>query len=190
MFDVPASKNINSKFVYCLLILFATFVEHKNINLKKFNWIILFFVLAGLFSSCLKNEVCTPAVIELKAGIYTFSESTGIIDTIATAIDIDTLYGITVKDDYLLGNTPQTEEISFPLNDMGLESSFVLGIGEEKDTLRFFYEKHLQFSSIKCGVFYTYTLTDFDYTTHILKDIILNNPEIDAFSTENIQLVF
>lgn len=147
-------------------------------------------MILGIFSSCLKNEVCTPAVIELKAGIYTFSESAGIMDTIAFAIDIDTLYGITVKDDYLLQDATQNKEISFPLNDMGNESSFVLSIGEEKDTLHFYYEKHLQFNSVKCGVFYTYTLTDFVYTTHILKVIVLTNPEIDAFSTENIQLVF
>lgn len=134
--------------------------------------------------------MCTPVEIRLKAGIYTFSETGGITDTIASKMDIDSIYGITVKDDNLLQNVLQADSIYFPLNDAGNESSFVLCLNESKDTIHFYYEKHLQFISVKCGVYYTYTITNIDYSTHILKDLIIKKPEIDAFSTENIQLVF
>ncbi|MCD6178810.1 MAG: hypothetical protein J7K39_02795 [Bacteroidales bacterium] len=158
--------------------------------MKKISWLISLIVFLGVFSSCLKNEICSPVAIELQAGIYTYAETDGIVDTVATKIDIDSIFGISNENNNLLINTSDTELISFPLNDSINKSSFVLNFGLIKDTIHFTYDKHLLFRSVKCGVSYTYTITNIDYTTNFLQDIILSNPEIDVISTENIQLVF
>lgn len=144
----------------------------------------------GIFSSCLKNEICSPVVIELQAGIYTFEETDGIIDTIPSKLDLITLRGLSIEDDYLLFDATDIDVLSLPLNNSTNESSFILSIGETKDTIRFTYEKYLLFNSVKCGVAYTYTITGINYSTNLLQDIILTKPEIDVISAENIQLVF
>lgn len=158
--------------------------------MKKISWLLLLFILLGIFSSCLKNEICSPVVIELQAGIYTFEETDGIIDTIPSKLDLITLTGLSMEDDYLLFDATDIDVLSLPLNNSTNESSFILSIGETKDTIRFTYEKYLLFNSIKCGVAYTYTITGIDYSTNLLQDIILTKPEIDVISAENIQLVF
>jgi hypothetical protein len=150
----------------------------------------LLFILLGIFSSCLKNEICSPVVIELQAGIYTFEETDGIIDTIPSKLDLITLTGLSMEDDYLLLEATDIDVFSLPLNNSINESSFILSIGDTKDTIRFTYDKHLLFNSVKCGVAYTYTITDIDYTTNLLQNIVLTKPEIDVISAENIQLVF
>jgi hypothetical protein len=147
-------------------------------------------VVLGFSSSCLKNEICSPYIIDLQAGIYNFSESDGIIDTIPSKIDLDTLYGITLEDNYLLLNSTDTETLNFPLNDASTECSFILSFGHTKDTIHFIYEKHLLFNSVKCGVSYTYSIINIAYSTNLLQEIILINSEIDVNSAENIQLVF
>jgi hypothetical protein len=158
--------------------------------LKKITWLILSFLLLGIFSSCLKNEICSPVVIELQAGIYAFTESDGIMDTVPTTINIDTLSGLFMEDNYLLLDETGVDLLSLPLNDSINESSFILSFGEIKDTIHFTYNKELLFNSVKCGISYTYTITNFDFSTNLLQDIILIKPEIDVISTENIQLVF
>lgn len=159
--------------------------------MKKITWFILSFLLLGIFSSCLKNEICSPVTIELQAGIYTFEEENGsIIDTVASQIDIDSIFGLSNENNNLLINESNVNLISFPLNDSLNKSSFVLSTGNTADTIHFSYEKHVLFNSVKCGVSYTYTITKIDFSTNLLQDIILINPEIDVISTENIQLVF
>lgn len=158
--------------------------------MKKISWLLLLFILLEIFSSCLKNEICSPVIIELQAGIYTLEEMDGIIDTIPSKLDLITLTGLSIEDDYLLFDATDIDVLSLPLNNSTNESSFILSIGETKDTIRFTYEKYLLFNSIKCGVAYTYTITGIDYSTNLLQDIILTKPEIDVISAENIQLVF
>jgi len=157
--------------------------------LKKINWIILFLAL-GISSSCLKNEICSPSNIELKAGIYTLLETDGIVDTIPLKIDLDSIYGLILEDKNWLINESQIDEINFPLNDASNETGFVLSIGGIKDTIQFAYEKHLLFNSVKCGTSYTYTINNITNSSNFLKNIILINSEINVLSTENIQLVF
>jgi len=158
--------------------------------LKKIYHIIFFLTLIAIFSSCLKNEICSPLNIELKAGIYTIPESEGVFDTIPKEMDFDSIYALSMEDENLLLNASQINEISFPLNNLSNESSFVLCSGETKDTISFIYEKHLLFNSVKCGFTYTYTITDLKFSTHLLQNIILTNPEIDVISAENILLVY
>ncbi len=158
--------------------------------MKRITWLILSFLLLGIFSSCLKNEICSPVVIELQAGIYTLEEVDGLINTIPATINIDTLNGLLMEDNYLLLNETGIDLLSLPLNDSINESSFVFSFGNTKDTIHFTYDKQILFNSVKCGVSYTYTITNIDFSTNLLQDIILINPEIDVISTENIQLVY
>lgn len=138
----------------------------------------------------MKNEICSPIIVGLQAGIYTFEESDGVVDTIAFKIDLDSAYSITREDHNLELEKVQIENISFPLNDATNESSFVISIGGTKDTVRFIYEKELHFISVKCGVYYTYIITSIEHSTNYLQDIILINSQIDVVSKENIKLVF
>lgn len=139
----------------------------------------------------MKNEICSPVDIELQAGIYSITETNGIYDTVALKIDVDSIYALNMDEDQnLLLNASQIIEISFPLDNTSNETSYVLNREGIKDTIHFFYEKHLLFNSVKCGVAYTYMITDFKFSTHLLKNIILTNPEIDVLSAENILLVY
>lgn len=138
----------------------------------------------------MKNEICSPVIIDLKAGIYTIDESNITFDTVPLKIDLDSVYALTMEGHNLLINTVQIENISFPLNDGTNESSFVLSIGEVKDTISFSYEKELHFISAKCGVYYTYSIINIEHSTHYLKGIVLINPKINVVSAENIHLVF
>ena len=158
--------------------------------MRRITWLILSILLLGIFSSCLKNEICSPVVIELQAGIYTFEEVDGLIDTVPATINIDTLSGLFMEDNYLLSDETGIDLLSLPLNDSINESSFIFSFGETKDTIHFTYDKELLFNSVKCGISYTYTITKIDFSSNLLQDIILINPEIDVISTENIQLVF
>lgn len=165
-------------------------LKSKKIKLKRITWLILSFLVLGVFSSCLKNEICSPVLIELQAGIYTFEEKDGLIDTIPASINIDTLSGLFMGGNYLLLDEKDIELLSLPLNNSINESSYIFSFGEIKDTIHFTYDKQVLFNSVKCGVSYTYTITNIDFSTNLLQDIILINPEIDVISTENIQLVF
>ncbi len=138
----------------------------------------------------MKNEICSPVDIQLRAGIYTSDDTNISVDLLTTKIDIDSIYALTMEDNNLYLNASQIDKISFPLNDATNESSFVLCKGTTKDTISFIYDKHLIFNSIKCGVYNTYTITDIVYTTNFLQEIILTKPEINEVSAENIQLVF
>lgn len=158
--------------------------------MKKISWLLLSLITLGISSSCLKNEICSPYTIELNAGLYTLSESDGVIDTISYIMDIDSIYALNINDENLYKNELQIEQLNFPLNNATNESGFVLSIGGVADTITFSYEKHLLFYSVKCGVTNTYTITNFHYSTNFLKDIVLINPEIDVISTENIQFIF
>lgn len=146
----------------------------------------------GIASSCLKNEICSPYTIELNAVIYTLSENEndGLFDTIPYAIDVDSVYSQNWDNANLYINEVEIEELNFPLDNSSNQSSFVLSIAGVKDTVTFSYEKHLLFNSVKCGVTNTYTITDFHFSTHSLKNLVLINPEIDVISTENIQFIF
>lgn len=146
----------------------------------------------GIASSCLKNEICSPSAIELNAVIYTLSENEndGLFDTIPYAIDVDSVYSQNWDNANLYINEVEIEELNFPLDNSSNQSSFVLSIAGVKDTVTFSYEKHLLFNSVKCGVTNTYTITDFHFSTHSLKNLVLINPEIDVISTENIQFIF
>lgn len=165
-------------------------LKSKKIKLKRITWLILSFLVLGVFSSCLKNEICSPVLIELQAGIYTFEEKDDLIDTIPASINIDTLSGLFMGGNYLLLDEKDIELLSLPLNNSINESSYIFSFGEIKDTIHFTYDKQVLFNSVKCGVSYTYTITNIDFSTNLLQDIILINPEIDVISTENIQLVF
>lgn len=165
-------------------------LKSKKIKLKRITWLILSFLVLGVFSSCLKNEICSPVLIELQAGIYTFEEKDDLIDTIPASINIDTLSGLFMGGNYLLLDEKDIELLSLPLNNSINESSYIFSFGEIKDTIHFTYDKQVFFNSVKCGVSYTYTITNIDFSTNLLQDIILINPEIDVISTENIQLVF
>lgn len=165
-------------------------LKSKKIKLKRITWLILSFLVLGVFSSCLKNEICSPVLIELQAGIYTFEEKDDLIDTLPASINIDTLSGLFMGGNYLLLDEKDIELLSLPLNNSINESSYIFSFGEIKDTIHFTYDKQVLFNSVKCGVSYTYTITNIDFSTNLLQDIILINPEIDVISTENIQLVF
>ena len=165
-------------------------LKSKNITLKNLSHIVLLFVLAGLFSACLKNEICSPVAIELQAGIYTISETDGVFDTVPAIMDIDTLRALSMPESYLLLDATAIEVINLPFNNATNLSRFILSVGDSKDTIDFTYDKELLFNSVKCGVSYSYTITNYYFTTNLIQDIILINPEIDVISAENIQLVF
>jgi len=165
-------------------------LKSKKIKLKRITWLILSFLILGVFSSCLKNEICSPLAIELQAGIYTLEEVNDALDTVPATINIDTLSGLLVEDNYLVLDETDIDLLSLPLNDSSNESSFVFSFGNLKDTIHFTYDKQILFNSVKCGISYTYTITSIDFSRNVLLDIILINPEIDVISTENIQLVF
>ena len=129
-------------------------------------------------------------LIELQAGIYTLEEVNDALDTVPATINIDTLSGLLVEDNYLVLDETDIDLLSLPLNNSSNESSFVFSFGNLKDTIHFTYDKQILFNSVKCGISYTYTITSIDFSRNVLLDIILINPEIDVISTENIQLVF
>lgn len=143
-----------------------------------------------IFSSCLKNEICSSINIRLEAGIYNKDSNNLITGLVATKIDVDTIYAISMENNHLLLNAKQIDKIKFPLNNDTNESSFVLSFGNIKDTLHIFYDKQLYFNSIKCGVYYNYTITKIDFSTNLLQEVILTKPEINVVSAQNIQLVF
>ena len=126
----------------------------------------------------------------MQAGIYTGSVLTEPIVLSASKIDIDTLYALTQKDNNLLLKAVQVGEIALPLNNASNESSFVISMGESKDTIRVLYDKQLLFKSVKCGVTYTYIITKIEHSNNLLQKIIISNSSIDVISKENIQLVF
>jgi len=158
--------------------------------LKRLIWIIFIVLGIGIFSSCLKNEICNPVDIELKAGIYSVTEVDSVMDTLTSKIDIDTLSAIGMENEYLLLAASSISEISFPLDNANNQSQFIISRGIQKDTLNFTYDKHLLFNTVKCGVAYTYTIQSIQFSTHFIKDIRLINSEINAQSTENIRLVY
>lgn len=158
--------------------------------MKHFIWIIFIVLGIGIFSSCLKNEICSPVDIELKVGIYSVTEVDSVMDTLATTIDIDTLSAIGMDNEYLLLGANSQSKISFPLDNSNNQSQFVITHGNQKDTLSFTYDKHLLFNTVKCGVAYTYSIQSIQFSTHFIKDIRLLNSEINAQSTENIRLVY
>ncbi|MBN1649854.1 MAG: hypothetical protein JW857_00920 [Bacteroidales bacterium] len=162
--------------------------------MKKIKLILFFIALFGIFSACMKNELCTPVQVELKAGIYTLPDTEGNIEPKLTKMDLDSVYGLTMESQNLLFNAKQINEINFPLNDASNESSFVLkfkGLNDTiQDTIHFFYEKEMHFISVKCGVYYSYQISSIESTHHQLKSIILTNPKIDVVSVENILLVY
>ncbi|HAG17302.1 MAG TPA: hypothetical protein DCG69_12390 [Bacteroidales bacterium] len=152
---------------------------------------LLFLVLLfAIFSSCLKNEICVPLDIRVKANIYTIETVNQDQFLLTHKLDIDTLYAIGIAEKFIVLNESELSEFYLPLDNAHDQSSFVLNVGGLKDTIRIEYNKELLLNSIKCGVYYRYSITNLSYTTHLLKEIRILNPEIDVVSTENIQVVY
>ncbi|MBN2236641.1 MAG: hypothetical protein JW729_03725 [Bacteroidales bacterium] len=169
---------------------FTTFVQLKKINLKDLVKISFLLVLLGFFSACLKNEICSPVLIEPVAGIYTVTENNGLYDTVLTMKNIDSLYSLSYSSENILYQKDQINSFNLPLNNVENQSGFVLSIDGIKDTIYLNYEKALFFYSVKCGATYTYTITNISYTTNSIKEILLINPAVNVVTAENIQLVF
>jgi len=159
-------------------------------KLKKLNLTIILLLGFGILSSCLKNEICSPLLAEPQAEFFTLQENAGIIDTIPASINFDSIYGLTLENQNLIKDALGLNTISFPLNPAEIETAFVVCAAGKKDTIRFFYEKQLLFQSVKCGVYYTYTITDIHFSTNLLKGLTLIKPEVDVNSTENIQMFY
>lgn len=169
---------------------FTTFVQLKKIKLKDTIKISFLFLLIVFFSACLKNEICSPVLVEPVAGIYTVTENNGLYDTVLTKKNIDSLYSLSYTSENILYKEELINTFNLPLNNFENQSGFVLSIDGIKDTIYLNYEKALFFYSVKCGATYTYTLIDISYTTNSIKEILLINPAVNVVSAENIQLVF
>lgn len=138
----------------------------------------------------MKNEICSPVYNELEAGIYLSQENDGTITYVSSKINIDSIYAVTQDSNTLMTATSNVSLIDFPLNDALNECTYVISSGSIKDTLILSYDKQLLFSSVKCGVYYDYTITKIQYTSYLLKEVFITNDKINVLSDENIQLVY
>jgi len=153
------------------------------------NKLLLFSVIL-VFSSCLKNEICSPVDIQVEAGVFNKTSSPINNGLITAKIDLDSIYAIELQSKNVVKNALQIDKIRFPLNNESNQTTFVFTKGSLKDTLYINYDKQLFFSSIKCGVYYSYSLKSIEYTTNFFKEVLLIKPEVNAISVQNIQLVF
>lgn len=160
----------------------------KQKILKTFKHILFLLIVIGLFSSCLKNEICNPATVELNAGIYSYRTENDETVLASSTITIDSIYAIGLDKNILLNTT--TGAFSLPFDNASDKSSYVIAKGNTKDTIQIEYDKQLVFYSVKCGTYYTYTVTRIEYTHHLIQEIILNQAEVNAVATENIQVVY
>lgn len=158
--------------------------------MKKIQQLIIVLILIGISAACMKNEICSPVYNELDAGIYISKENDGTITYVSSTIAIDSIYAITQENNVLMSTTSKLSQIDFPLNDALNKCTYVISSGSTKDTLTISYDKQLLFSSIKCGVYYAYTINKIEYTSYRLKEVFISNEKINVLSNENIQLVY
>lgn len=114
------------------------------------------------------------------------------------SIDSITIYGIDQKNDSLIVDSARSlSSVSLPFRNNDSITQFVLQYNyawnrdrKSNDTLTFAYRPYVFFASIDCGVMFNYTLTEHQYTRHILDSVVVVTPEITNQNTENIKLVF
>lgn len=181
---------------------------HKSI----FKIIAFMSVVLAFFSSCNESDCPLGSANELKFRFLSVADTTVMsIDTVTvTAIGTDSiLVNKEINASYItlpLNSTENETTYTFHftvLNEQTVDEPFVDEEGVEhpagstvlvpetySDMVRVRYVSEKQFTSMDCGLIYTYTLTDGEYTQNIIKGMAVANLEIKESNEDNIFLFF
>lgn len=149
------------------------------------HYLLIFILIVPLLIgvSCSDTESCrTETDIAMKALFYDQeSGKSSVIDSI-------TVYGLG-KDSLLYNNAKNAGNISLPLNNSGNSSVFVIHFNDEVyDTINVQHTNTDYFISYACGFVVTHNIDTVLTTNHFIKEIKINNHDVNLADAQHIQI--
>lgn len=142
---------------------------------------IVFFTVV-LLTSCAQSESCRENKnVTLNAAFFNLENKNSL------TIDSLTVYGL--EQDSLLYNVNKNiKSIKLPLNKKTEQSTFVLHLNNEQDTIWVFYTNQNYFISYECGAVITHKMDTVIATNHFISSIKILNHDINTTDVEHLQI--
>ena len=143
--------------------------------------------ISSTFTGCQNDVVCEEVTgTSLRMGFYNLTADG---QSVSTAIDSLTIFGLNRPEDRIYDNQTSVARIELPLNPSSDTTAFVFMFPEASDTLWIEYSRIPHLISVECGFTMFFDIKSITYTNHHIITGEININLVSNALDENIKLV-
>lgn len=144
-------------------------------------------LLSILTAGCQEDTVCEDVTsVLLSVGFYSVQENG---QEVLTAIDSISIFGIGKPSQLIYDNQASVSRVELPVNPATDSTTYVMQFpGNQSDTIRIFYQRHLNLISVDCGFSMFFEIDSVAYTRSFIQTHTLNNKQITNTRDEHLKI--